>query len=128
MSIKYFSVMLVMLGLLIGCPKANNVAQSSRELILGTNGGYPPYENYNNKGELEGFDIDVANEIAKKLGKKLIIKDMSFDALILSLNQNKVDMVMAGMSITPTREKEITMVAWKWCWHKKNESNSFQPG
>lgn len=113
MLVKYLFVVVVILGFLIGCPKKNNVEQASTELILGTNGGYPPYENYNVKGELEGFDIDVAREVAKKLGKKLIIKDMSFDALILGLNQNKVDMVMAGMSITPTREKEITMVPYQ---------------
>ena len=87
------------------------VSDSKKEdvLVLGTN-VFPPYEVINDDGEWEGFDIDVANIIAKKLGKKLVIKDMSFDSLIVSLKQDKIDMVIAGMSITPTRKQEVTMV------------------
>ena len=92
-----------------GCTKKTR----HNELILGTNASYPPYESVNAQGDLEGFDIDVAQAIAKKLNKKLVIKDMSFDALILGLNQEKFDMIMGGISITPSREKEIIMVPYQ---------------
>ena len=79
-------------------------------LILGTNCGFAPYEIINDNGDIEGFDIDVAKEIANKMGKKLVVKDMGFDSLILQLKQNKIDFVIAAMSIIPSRLKEIEMV------------------
>lgn len=79
-------------------------------LVVGTNSGFPPYELINDSGDLEGFDIDVAKEIAKKLNKKLEVKDMSFDSLIISLKQGKIDLILAGMSITKSRLQEIEMV------------------
>lgn len=79
-------------------------------LIVGTNSGFPPYEVINENGELEGFDIDLAKAIAKEMNKKLLIKDMAFDALIISLQQGKIDLILAGMSITNVRKKQVKMV------------------
>ena len=79
-------------------------------LIVGTNSGFPPFEFINDVGEVVGFDVDVAQAIAQKMGKKLVVKDMAFDPLILSLQQGKIDLILAGMSITPSRLKEIEMV------------------
>ena len=75
-------------------------------IVVGTSGDYPPYEFHgevNGKDEIIGFDIEIAKQIAKDLGVKLVIKDMKFDALLASLDTNKVDFVMAGM--TPTQER-----------------------
>lgn len=82
-------------------------------LILGTDPTYYPYERVGENGECEGFDIDVAHAIADKLGKRLIIKQFGFTALILALKQSKVDLLLAGMSITPSRAKEITMIPYQ---------------
>lgn len=49
----------------------------------------------------------------KKLNKKLVVKDMSFDALVMSLDQEKFDIIMGAMSITPAREKEIAIVLYQ---------------
>lgn len=48
-----------------------------------------------------------------KLNKKLVVKDMSFDALVMSLDQEKFDIIMGAMSITPAREKEIAIVLYQ---------------
>lgn len=80
------------------------------ELVVGTCAGFPPYEIFNKSGEVIGFDIDIANIIAENLGKKLVIKDMSFDALLMSLNQGKIDMVIAGVSITQAKLFKYAMV------------------
>lgn len=81
--------------------------------MVGTNSAYPPYESIGQNGEIEGFDIDIAKEIAQRMGRKLVLKDMAFDALILALHQGQVDLVLAGMSITPSRQKEIDMIPYQ---------------
>ncbi|MBL4818119.1 MAG: transporter substrate-binding domain-containing protein [Deltaproteobacteria bacterium] len=83
------------------------------ELALCTNSTYPPYESIGPEGKPIGFDLDVAEAIADKLGKKLVIKEFAFDGLILGLEQKKCDFIMAGMSITPAREKEIAMIPYQ---------------
>lgn len=102
------SIILIILALILS--SCNNEKDLQNCLIVGTNSGFVPYESLDNNGQLEGFDMDLANLIAQKLGKKLIIKDMSFDALIISLAQNKVDLILAGISITKERLKKISML------------------
>ena len=91
----------------------SNNAPDPKMLVLGTDPTYPPYESISADGQCEGFDIDVAKAIAKKLNKTLVIKQFGFTALILALKQNKVDLVLAGMSITPSRTKEIDMLPYQ---------------
>jgi arginine transport system substrate-binding protein len=104
----------IIIGLaLLAVTACTQTSQDTNTLILGTNASYPPYESVDEKGEIVGFDIDVAQALAQKLGKKLVVKNMSFDALILALKQGKFDIIMGGISITPSREKEITLVPYQ---------------
>lgn len=80
--------------------------KASGKIILGTSADYPPYEFHaliDGKDTIVGFDIDLAQEIAKDLGVELEIKDMSFDGLLAALVSGNVDMVISGM--TPTEER-----------------------
>jgi arginine transport system substrate-binding protein len=88
-------------------------AQAEDTLTLGTMSGWPPFVSINANGAYEGFDIDIANEIAKRLGKKLVIKDMDTAALITTLDQGTVDVIMTGLDITPERVKRITMLPYQ---------------
>lgn len=76
-------------------------------LKVGTESTYPPYESLSAQGTLEGFDIDLVEAMAEKLGKKVQWVNMAFDSLIPSLLSGKVDMVAAGMSATPERMKRV---------------------
>jgi polar amino acid transport system substrate-binding protein len=76
-------------------------------LIVGTSADFPPFEYVNQSGAIVGLDIDIANAIAKELGVKLVVKDLSFDALISALQGKQVDLVIAGMTITPERSKVV---------------------
>lgn len=105
-------VLIMIVGGLAFMKISSNSTENSETLILGTQGGYPPFEFIDAKGNIIGFDIELGEEIAKQLGKKLVIKDMEFDATILSLKQEKVDLVLSGMNITPTRLKEFYMVPY----------------
>jgi ABC-type amino acid transport substrate-binding protein len=85
----------------------------SETLVIGTSSGFPPYEVLDDHGNLVGFDIDVAHVLAKQLNKKLVLKDMSFDALVLALKQGSIDIALAGISITDAKLKEIALVPYQ---------------
>ncbi len=85
---------------------------SQETLIMGLQSGYPPFEFMDSTGQIVGFDVDIAKIIAQKLHKTLIIKDMEFEGEILSLKQGKIDLILSGMNITPSRLKEILMVPY----------------
>ena len=70
------------------------------KLTMATNATFPPYEMTTDSGELEGIDVDTAKAIAEKLGLELQIDDMDFDAALLSVQQGKADIVMAGVTVT----------------------------
>jgi arginine transport system substrate-binding protein len=89
------------------------IENSSKEtLVVGLQSGYPPFEFMNAEGKIVGFDVDLAGRIAEKLQNTLVIKDMEFEGEILSLKQGKIDLIMSGMNITPSRLKEISMVPY----------------
>lgn len=90
-----------------------NGKKVSPELVAGVMSGYVPFATVNKVGVLEGFDIDVAREIATRLGRTLIIKDMSLAALLVALQQGKVDMILSGLSITKSRAKTMTMIHYQ---------------
>ncbi len=80
--------------------------KKSGKLVLGTSADYPPYEFHaqiDGKDAIVGFDVAIAEEIAKDLGVKLEIKDMDFDGLLAALASGNVDLVIAGM--TPNEER-----------------------
>ena len=74
------------------------------KLTMATNAAFPPYEMTTDVGEFEGIDVDTAKAIAEKLGLELQIDDMDFDAALLSVQQGKADIVMAGVTVTDERK------------------------
>ncbi|WP_418757750.1 basic amino acid ABC transporter substrate-binding protein [Gemmiger sp.] len=74
------------------------------KLTMATNATFPPYEMTTDSGEFEGIDIDTAKAIADKLGLELQIDDMDFDAALLSVQQGKADIAMAGVTVTDERK------------------------
>ena len=74
------------------------------KLTMATNAAFPPYEMTTDSGEFEGIDIETAQSIADKLGLELQIDDMDFDAALLSVQQGKADIVMAGVTVTDERK------------------------
>ncbi|MEI8328902.1 MAG: transporter substrate-binding domain-containing protein, partial [Chlamydiia bacterium] len=86
----------------------------AKDLVIGTTSGYAPYVSINTKGEYEGFDIDIAQALADKLGRKLAIKDFgSMPALLLAIKQNKADILIWSISITQERQKQMAMIYYQ---------------
>ena len=71
-------------------------------LTMGTNAAFPPYE-YKDGDDIVGIDAQIAQAMADKLGLKLEIVDMDFDSLIASIQSGKIDMSLAGMTVTEER-------------------------
>ncbi len=97
--IKFFVCLTVIL-ILCGCDKNDN------KLVMVTESGFAPYE-YRSGEEIIGVDVDIASEIAKELGKELVIKDVDFGSIINELNSGKADFAAAGMSIDEERKKSV---------------------
>ena len=76
-------------------------------LVMGTNAAFPPYEYYEGD-KIVGIDADIAQAIGEKLGMDVTIEDMDFSSLITAVQTGKIDMVMAGMTVTPDREKNVS--------------------
>lgn len=77
------------------------------ELRVGMEAGYMPFELKNKKGEIVGFDVDMANEMAKAMGVKLTLVNTAWDGIISSLLTDKYDIIMSGMTITASRNLQI---------------------
>ena len=103
-------------SLLVGCgTKQENsenlnsleAVQKSGKLTIGLDDSYPPMEFRDSKNELVGFDVDLGNEIGKKLGVKTEYITTDFSGIILSLTSSKFNMILSGMSITDKRKESI---------------------
>ena len=96
---KIFLVLMLTI-LLTGCGKNED------ELVMVTEAGFAPYEYYEG-GEIVGVDIDIANEIAASLGKKLVVKDIAFDSIVNEVKSGKADFAAAGISYSEERAEEV---------------------
>lgn len=116
MNIRIALIVCFTLCICIGVYTAFNSKQEPTQntLVVGTAAGYAPWVSINEKGIYEGFDIDVAQELAQTLNKKLILKDLgSMSALFMALEQGSIDIIMWGLSITSDRLKKIAMVYYQ---------------
>jgi polar amino acid transport system substrate-binding protein len=76
------------------------------ELKMATSANFPPYEYYESE-KIVGIDAEAAAAIADKLGMKLVIEDMEFGSIIAAVTTGKVDIGMAGMTVTDERKESV---------------------
>jgi polar amino acid transport system substrate-binding protein len=77
------------------------------ELLVGTDTPFPPFE-IGQPPDISGYDIDVVNEVAEKLGVEVTFQDTSFDTIFRDVAQGKFDMAVAATTITPERQKTVS--------------------
>ena len=75
-------------------------------LTMATNAEFEPWE-YKEGDNIVGIDAEIAQAMADKLGLKLEIVDMDFDSLIASIQSGKIDMSLAGMTVTEERKQNV---------------------
>ncbi len=93
---------------------ASNSFAGKKTYINGIDANFPPFSYVDKNGNPTGFDVQAINWIAKKMGFKVIHKPMDWDGIIPNLLAKKIDMIAAGMSITPEREKVVNFTIPYW--------------
>jgi polar amino acid transport system substrate-binding protein len=113
MSKSYLSRLLAMLAvvalalLAFGCGGGDNGGEEGT-LTVGSDVPYPPFEEFGKtKSEFKGFDIELMEAIAAKIGRKVEFQDTSFDTIFRDLAQGKFDAVASATTITEEREKTV---------------------
>ncbi len=110
---KRIALLLSALFLLLGALPCTVMADTLSEiqdrgvLRVGMEPGYMPFEMTDQRGEIIGFDVDMAKRIAKAMGVKLELVSTAWDGIIPSLLTNKFDMIMSGMTVTAERNLKI---------------------
>lgn len=79
----------------------------AKDLTFAMEPSYPPFETTNEKGEIIGFDVDIANAICKEIQANCSFKSLSFDGLVQAVKQKRIDGAISAMDITEARSKQV---------------------
>ncbi len=82
-------------------------AADGKEYKVAMNAQFPPFESMNSSGQIEGFDVDVMNAIAKEEGFKVTYHQQAWDGIFASLKAGDNDILISGITITDDRKKEM---------------------
>ena len=112
---KHRMVLIVVLvtGLLLaGCQSAQQGSvlekiQTASKAVVGTSADYPPYEFIDESGNMTGFDIELMEEIAKRMGVDIEWQDMPFDSLIAAVQEGKIDMSISCFNYSEERDQLV---------------------
>ncbi len=80
--------------------------ETKDQLVVATNAAFEPFE-YTQGDKYYGIDMEIAALLAQELGKELVISNMDFDAVCLSVGQHKCDIAMAGLTIKEDRKEHV---------------------
>ena len=103
------------LGLAFAQVRTFDQIKKSGEIRIGTEGAFPPFNYFDEKNQLTGFEVDLGNAIAKKLGLKPKWIAQAFDSLLIQLNQGRFDFVIASHGITEERAKAVDFTNPHYC-------------
>ena len=81
--------------------------ESKDQLVVATNAAFEPFE-YMQGESYVGIDMEIASLLAEELGQELVIQNMDFDAVCLSVGQQKCDIAMAGLTVSEERKEYVT--------------------
>lgn len=86
--------------------KSATLDESKDQLVVATNAAFEPFE-YMAGEDYVGIDMEIAAALAEYLGKELVILNMDFDAVCLSVGQQKCDIAMAGLTVREDRKEYV---------------------
>lgn len=113
-----FTLVFSLMALLIACGTGNDPEQEATDksllseiqeegkLLIGTEGTYPPFTFHDETGELTGFDVEVAREIAKRLGVEAEFMETQWDSIFAGLDAGRFDMIANQVGIRPDRQEK----------------------
>ncbi|MGF7059390.1 amino acid ABC transporter substrate-binding protein [Brassicibacter mesophilus] len=113
-KIIIFFVLIISMSLIFsGCGEKHSIDDSLNqikekgEFVVGLDDSFPPMGFRDKKGEIVGFDIDLAKEAAKRIGVNVVFKPVDWDGVVLSLKNKDIDVIWNGLTITEERQKQI---------------------
>jgi ABC-type amino acid transport substrate-binding protein len=96
-----------LLSILLSCLLLTSCGTKDAEVfVVGTSADNPPYE-FSSEGKVIGFDIDFAEALAARIGKKIEIKNMDFNGLVPALASGHLDAIISGISVTEERKEKL---------------------
>jgi polar amino acid transport system substrate-binding protein len=104
---------MIFISILSGCSKTSTAKDTYSEIkkkgtiVVGLDDQFPPMGFKDEKGEIVGFDIDLAKEAANRMGLKVEFKPVDWSGVTASLNNKEIDLSWNGLTITEKRKKEI---------------------
>ena len=81
--------------------------EKSGKIIVGTNATNAPWESIDETGAYVGYDMDLINEIASRMGVEVVIQDMAFDSLVAAVQTGKVNVAIASMGAKEERKQKV---------------------
>jgi octopine/nopaline transport system substrate-binding protein len=104
-TFKRFAIL--MASATIACLAASAQAKSWDKITIATEGNYAPWNFTDSSGKLQGYEIDLANELCRRMKAQCTLVAQDWDGIIPGLNAGKYDAIIASMGVTPTREKVV---------------------
>lgn len=106
--------------------------KTKKELRVGLDPGFIPFEMKNPKGEMIGFDIDMIQGFASSLGAKATFVDTRWEGIIPALIAKKFDLIVSGMTITEERKRRccsptLIIAPACWRWFRQNAKTQLNP-
>ena len=115
-NLKYF-VILVIVAITVGIatpyvvqaqtPDDWSRVRAAGKIVFGTSADYAPFESYNSRFQIDGFDIALARELGKRLGVEVEFNDFAFSGLLDSLQLGQVDAAISAISVTSDRQQIV---------------------
>jgi polar amino acid transport system substrate-binding protein len=102
--VKILAATAVLAVSLTGCKKATD-----GKFVLGLDASFPPMGFTAANGEIIGYDIDLAKEVAKRLNKEFVAKPINWEAKEMELSSGSIDCIWNGFTITPEREEAMSL-------------------
>ncbi|MBW5407300.1 arginine ABC transporter substrate-binding protein [Morganella morganii] len=97
----------LVIAALIGAFAFSAAAAEKEKIRFATEASYAPFETVNEKNEIVGFDVDLAQAMCAKINAECTFTNQAFDSLIPSLKYKRFDALMAGIDVTPERLKQV---------------------
>lgn len=97
----------VLMVVIVMTASAGASADDWKKIRIGTEGAYPPFNFIDEKGQLQGFDIDIAKALCQEMGAECEFVIQDWDGLLPGLLAKKFDCIIASMSITEERKKKV---------------------
>lgn len=107
---RFFALMLVLIMALSLCACGSGEDSLSRvkkagKLVIATSPDFPPFESLDENNAVVGIEIDILNEVCKKMGVELAIEQMDFESVLPGVQAGKYDVGVSGITVTESRQK-----------------------